>query len=109
MMKPKLISTEPSPCCGGEAQIVRSREGGFISRDCLTCGRSHYVNEHQLPKLPCEACHIPMQIKKLDLTNYFYEYPHCKNSRKIADIVLPWSEEFRYSGLAAHGDPSLPQ
>lgn len=59
----KLISTELSPCCGREAQIVRSRDGGLISRDCLKCGKSHYVNESQLPKLPCGSCGTPMQIK----------------------------------------------
>lgn len=109
MMTIKLISTELSPCCGREAQIVRSRDGGLISRDCLKCGKSHYVNESQLPKLPCGSCGAPMQIKKLDGTNYFYECQHCKQCQKISDIVPPWSEEFRYSGLAAHGDQGLPQ
>lgn len=108
MAKITLISTEPSPCCDGDAQIVRSRDGGFISRDCLICGRSHYINEDQLPKLSCNACHLPMQINKLDGTNYFYTCPQCRKYHKIADIVPQWSEEFRYSGLAAHGDPGLP-
>lgn len=107
MAKLKLISTELSLCCGKEAQIVRSRKGGLIARVCLKCGESDYVNEDQLPKLPCEACHIPMEIKKWQ--NYFYECPHCKKQSMIAEIVPLWSEEFRYSGLAAHGDPGLPQ
>jgi hypothetical protein len=59
MEKMTLVSTEPSPCCSGDAQIVLSHPGGFISRDCLKCGRSHYVREDQLHTLPCEACQLP--------------------------------------------------
>lgn len=49
------------------------------------CGKSDYVNDSQIPKVPCELCHIPMEIKKWQ--NYFYEYPHCKNHNMIADTV----------------------
>jgi hypothetical protein len=49
-----------------------------------------------------------MEVKKLDGTNYFYECPACRWYAKIADMVPFWSEEFRYSGLAAHGDLGLP-
>jgi len=108
MTKIKLISTAPSPCCGRDAQIVRSRDGGLISRDCLMCGKSHYVNESQIPRLQCKQCDLPMEVKKLDGTNYFYECPACRWYAKIADMVPFWSEEFRYSGLAAHGDLGLP-
>ena len=107
MAKMRLISTELSKCCGKEAQIVLSRRGGLISRGCLMCGKSGYVNEGQIPKIPCESCRILMEIKKWQ--NYFYECPHCKNHNMIADIVPLWSEEFRYSGLAAYGDPCLQQ
>ena len=103
-----LISTQLSPCCASEAKIVRSREGGFISRNCLKCGASHYVNEIQIPKLPCGSCNIHMEINKLDGTNYFFECPRCKQYQKIADMVPLWSEEFQYSGLAAYGELGLP-
>lgn len=108
MMKMKLISTEVSPCCGYEAQIVQSRDGGFVSRDCLKCGRSHYVNERQFPRLACDSCKNPMDIKKLDGVNYYYACATCERYHKIADIVPPWSEVFPYSGLAAHGEAGLP-
>ena len=109
MARITLISTELSPCCGRKAQIVLSRRGGMISRDCLRCGKPAYVNECQIPKLPCETCHLPMQVKKLDGTNYFYTCPQCGKYDKIGDIVPSWRNEFPYSGLAAHGDPGLPQ
>jgi hypothetical protein len=35
------------------------------------CGKSDYVNDSQIPKVPCEFRHIPMEIKKWQ--NYFYE------------------------------------
>ena len=104
----KLISTEMSPCCNHEAQIVRSREGGLISRGCLKCDKSDYVNEGQLPNLPCVSCQVPMEIAKLDRTNYFYSCLSCKQRYKIADIVPPWNDVFPYSGLAAYGDQGLP-
>ena len=94
-----------SKYCGKEAHIVFSREGGLISRDCLMCGKSNYVNARQIPKVPSELCQISLEIKKWQ--NYFYKCPHCKNHNVIAEIVPMWSEEFRYSGLAAHGDPGL--
>jgi hypothetical protein len=107
MAKTKLISTEPSRCCSNDAQIVLSRKGGLIARVCLKCGESDYVNEDQLPKPSCNACRISMQIKKLDGTNYCYTCPQCGEYDKIADVAPIWSKEFRYSGLAAHGDSCL--
>jgi hypothetical protein len=109
MEKITLISAEPSKCCASDARIVASRRGGMISRDCLKCGQSGYVNEFQIPKLPCVTCHLPMQIKKLDGTNFFYICSQCEQYYKIADIVPPWHDEFSYSGLAAYGDPGVPQ
>lgn len=104
----KLISTEPSPCCNADALIVRSRSGGFVSRDCLKCGKSHYLTEGQIPELPCDECATPMQIAKADGTNYFFTCRSCERLHMIADIVPVWSDEFRYSGLAAHGDAGVP-
>lgn len=70
-------------------------------------GKSGYVNEGQIPKIPCESCHIPMEIRKWQ--NCSYLRPHCKKHNMIADIVPLWNKEFCYSGLAAHVDPGLPQ
>ena len=107
-MQINLISSQLSPCCGSEAKIVRSRQGGFVSRNCLKCGAPHYLKESQIPIIYCRSCNTPMRIDKLDGTNYFYECPICKQYHKIADIVPPWNEEFRYSGLAAYGELGPP-
>ena len=49
--------------------LVQSRDGGFISRDCLKCGRSDYVRPDQMPDLHCEFCDAPLAVKKADGVN----------------------------------------
>ncbi len=39
-----LYSTVNSRCCGNKALLVRSRSGGFVSRNSLKCGKPDYVN-----------------------------------------------------------------
>lgn len=106
-MATKLISTELSKCCRSEAQIVKSREGGFLSRNCLCCGEPAYVNASQIPRIQCDMCKAPMQVEKLDGSNYFYRCRQCSRSHKISELVPRWNEVFQYSGLAAHGDDCL--
>ena len=99
-----LYSSAKSPCCGNKALLVQSRAGGFISRNCLKCGTSHYVNASQLPNLECEFCNAPLSVRKVDGTNYHYVCSACERQWLIASMLPDWSELFKYSGLAAHGD-----
>jgi hypothetical protein len=105
MKAPRLLfSSETSDCCNAPAMLVRSRQGGLVSRDCLKCGRSSYVRQDQLPELTCELCDGPLVAAKLDGRNYHYACVACKRGWKLADYLPHWSEVFPYSGLAAHGD-----
>jgi len=99
-----LYSKVPSQCCQQKALVVRSRAGGFISQNCLKCGKSDYINEGALPDLLCDFCAGPLAIKRVDGQNYFYVCGKCSRSWKIADNVPHWGELFAYSGLAAAGD-----
>ena len=103
-MSMKIISTEVSPCCGADAQIVRSREGGFISRNCTLCGERAYVKPRQIPQLPCSKCSSKLTVAKLDGSNYFYLCSGCGWNRPIASLVPDWREVSEYHGLAAYGD-----
>jgi hypothetical protein len=109
MKAPRLIySTESSKCCKGRALLVRSRDGGFVSRNCVRCGKPDYALQHHLPDLQCELCSSAMVIVKLDGKNYFYKCGKCGLAWKLADALPDWSDLFQCFGLVAPGDASYP-
>ncbi len=99
-----LFSKTPSTCCQAKALVVQSRSGGFISQNCLKCGKSDYINEHALPDLGCDICARPLGIERVDGQNYFYVCTQCNRNWKIADTVPHWRELFAHSGLAVDSD-----
>jgi len=99
-----LYSKKPSKCCGYQSLIVKSRDGGFISQNCLQCGKPDFISPENLPELLCDFCESDLLVTKLDKKNYFYACDKCKRNWKLADIVPHWAELFEKSGLAAHGD-----
>jgi hypothetical protein len=102
-----LYSSVPSDCCQYKALLVLSREGGFISQNCLKCGKSDYVNPSQMPELNCEFCDAVLHVSKADGTNYHYVCDSCGRQWHLGSVLPDWSELFQYSGLAAHGDGLL--
>ncbi len=102
-----LYSSVRSPCCQNSALLVRSRSGGFVSRNCLRCGKLAYVGPSELPDLQCDHCGEQLDVKKLDGTNYFYVCGRCEKNWQLGSVLPDWSELFAYSGLAAHGDSGL--
>src|SRR6267142_4025411 len=99
-----LYSSGLSGCCDHNALLVRSRAGGMVSRNCLKCGNSDYVNAKQLPELSCEFCNGQLAVRKSDGTNFHYVCDSCNRRWLLAAMLPDWSELFEYSGLAAHGD-----
>jgi len=102
-----LYSSSSSPCCSYKTLLVKSRAGGFVSRNCLKCGKSYYVNVAQLPELVCDFCEGRLNVRKSDGTNYHYECDSCNRRWLLASVLPDWTELFEYSGLAAHGDRIL--
>jgi hypothetical protein len=52
-----IISTKKSSCFNADALLVRSRKGGFVSRNCLKClQRYESANLTGLPTIECEFC-----------------------------------------------------
>lgn len=102
-----LYSKTNSQCCRHSALLVRSRAGGFISRNCLKCGAPSYVTPSDLPDLRCDHSGRVLDVKKVDGTNYFYVCDQCEKHWQLGSVLPDWSELFAYSGLAAHGDPGV--
>lgn len=107
-----ILSLTTSKCCGDKELLVRSRPGGFVTRDCLNCGsRANYVSLTQIPDLDCAGClkfNRPGTVEpELKEQNYWYRCTGCGRESEIADIVPVWSEAFEYAGLAAPGDPAF--
>jgi hypothetical protein len=107
-----ILALTTSQCCHDKELLVRSRDGGFVTRDCLSCGsRAAYVNLSQIPDLDCEGClkfRRPNTIEpQLKERNYYYRCTGCGREWEIAEIVPAWSEAFEYAGLAVPGDPTF--
>ena len=102
-----LYSRNLSHCCGHQMLLVRSREGGFVSRNCLKCGKPDYVNESQLPDLPCDQCGRQLTISTVDpqgRRSFSYICSNCDRRWVLSEMIPSWSALFGYSGLAAFGD-----
>ncbi|MCC6694834.1 MAG: hypothetical protein IT365_04290 [Candidatus Hydrogenedentes bacterium] len=108
MRAPRFIySKSPSKCCKAKALIVQSRPGGFISQNCLKCGKPAYIQVDDLPECVCDFCEHPLKVEKTDGQNYFYACGRCNRNWKIGDNVPRWDELFEYAPLAAGGQPTV--
>jgi hypothetical protein len=92
-----LFSKQASTCCSYKALLVQSREGGFITQNCLKCGKPGYVNLEDLPDLLCDFCSSRLS-KEIQEKNYFYACHRCKRKWKLGDNLPHWSELFEKSG-----------
>ena len=99
-----LISKRKSKCHGASALVVRSREGGMVSQNCLKCGKSGYISAEDLPDLICEFCGNALVVEKKDGTNYHYVCGKCGRFWKVATYVPDWRESFGHCGLAVDAD-----
>jgi len=107
-----VLSLTASTCCGAKELLVRSRDGGFVTRDCLNCGsRANYVNPAQIPDLDCVGCLVFERTATIEPVikekNYWYRCGGCGREWELAGILPDWSEAFEYAGLAAPGDPGF--
>lgn len=101
-----IYSNGLSDCHKTKALLVRSREGGFVTRNCLRCGKPGYVGPHHLPNLECEFCGGPLVVKLLD-KNYCYICGKCDRQWELPSLLPHWTELFQYSGLLAPGEGSF--
>lgn len=100
----EIHATTKSRCCRAEQQIVQSRAGGFVSKNCVTCGKSRGVGLHEIPERDCPQCKQRM-IKGRDLSgNYAYRCPSSCFEVSLYQLVPRYHEAgFGYHGLAIPG------
>jgi hypothetical protein len=93
-----------SRCCRSPSQIVRSREGGFVTQNCTSCGKPRALPKDEIPELVCPACRIELITFINSDKNYAYKCRECNLSSELASLVPHWSEVFDYSGYALEGE-----
>ena len=98
----ELYSTRRSTCCRAKQQLVRSREGGLVTKGCVACGASSLAGKCDRPELECGKCGSRMG-KYMERKNYAYECVHCGNSFELHTILPSWYVIFPEDGLAAPG------
>ncbi|MBM7846193.1 hypothetical protein [Herpetosiphon giganteus] len=99
MAKSLLYSLQSSHCCASRSLIVVSREGGFITQNCTSCGKPRAIRPEHIPSALCTLCSIPMLVKVFN-KNYAYICQRCTNIHMIYQLVPAWEEYFEYTGFA---------
>ena len=85
--------------------VVLSRPGGFVTRNCLTCGKPNAVQFKQLPEdLVCERCQVQVDPTTNARGNYAYSCSCCGSLSELAGLVPAWQNEFLYDGFGLDGD-----
>lgn len=93
-----------SLCHNSICLIVKSRRGGFVSQNCLVCGKPFTISLLELPEVNCKRCGSIM-TKDFDRNgNYQYSCPLCRWSKRLCDLVPHWSELFEENGLGLLSD-----
>ena len=94
-----LKSKTLSRCCRKTSIIVRSRDGGFVTQNCIECEKPYSISISELPDLKCDYCGTNLSISFEDGKNYFYRCNKCNQFWKLADRVPHWSEHFKEHGF----------
>jgi hypothetical protein len=90
--------------CGAKRQIVRSREGGFVTANCVHGHHPSRFGLDELPVVQCAKCAGTMSAC-MRYKNYGYECTNCEHGLDVADIVEEWWERFpeRPTGTVGFG------
>ena len=109
MTKPEQVQNlvlrgSESSCCRAPSLIVRSRERGFVTQNCETCGKPRWVSLSELPDLSCGRCRKTLARNTNRFKNYVYFCPDCRSEWQISDLVPRWDERFDYYGFGLDSD-----
>lgn len=95
-------------CHGRPSLIVRSREGGFVTQNCIETGCPRALHLHELPEIECSKCKRRTQTYiNPDSNNYAYRCTNCDASVELQAIVPHWSERFEYFGYGLETDDQI--
>jgi ssDNA-binding Zn-finger/Zn-ribbon topoisomerase 1 len=88
----ELLLESVSPCHKADSIIVRSREGGFVTQNCVVCGKSRPLSRKEVPDLPCRRCGGKTSQVTNRYKNYAYSCSTCADAFELAALV-PWYAE----------------
>ena len=74
-MSMRVYGSRNSNCCGAQMVFVQSREGGFVTLNCESCGTGYTCDLSELPE-DCPKCQTKANRVKI-LKNYGYKCPNC--------------------------------
>jgi len=87
-----------SRCCNQPTRIVRSMDGGFVTRNCPSCkkGPAHVLPIHVFKSLRlnlrCPQCNEKLCNGRDWYKNYVLICDTCDIFVKLADLIPHWSE-----------------
>jgi predicted nucleic acid-binding Zn ribbon protein len=93
-----------SYCHKSPSLIVRSRQQGFVTQNCLECGEPRSLPFDDLPNLSCEGCDLELKRFINERKNYAYACDRCGISFELASLVPHWNKRFEYHGFALDSD-----
>jgi hypothetical protein len=96
-----IVPATNSRCCGARAIFVKSRNGGFVAKNCTQCKKSGYAYPSDFPPIRC--CGKEWKVRIL-FNNYGYLCVACKKWMLVADHLPDWADLFPYDPLPAPGD-----
>ncbi len=96
-----------SNCHNDLCLIVQSRPGGFVTKNCLTCGIPSTLPFDELPDINCPKCGDSMSKSIGYDKNYQYTCNKCNKSIPLWTMVPYWNEYFEEHGIGLESDQSL--
>jgi RNase P subunit RPR2 len=99
MLRNRILFGKRSHCHRTQSILVRSRSGGFVTQNCLECGRPHRLPLNDLPALLCDTCHHPLVPCVKEDKNYWYVCLSCGSEFRLPDLVPDWREHFPHWGI----------
>ena len=91
-------------CTGSKRHVVvRSRNGGFVTQNCESCGAPHSLSFGDLPACKCH-CGTDYAPCKTLMGNYAYTCPSCNAIVELHTLVPHWNELFDYHGFGLDTD-----
>ena len=87
-----ILSSTRSNCHGAPALLVKSMEGGLVSRNCLECRKPYGVALGDLPTLECEKCGAVLEVGKDVRGNYLYACRKCGAEWSLPEMLPMWTE-----------------
>jgi hypothetical protein len=93
-----------SPCHHSLSHIVRSREGGFVTQNCISCGTPRTRPADEILTISCPNCGTQFDKIFNANKNYAHSCHRCHFTKELAAIVPHWSDCFEYHGFGLDSD-----